>query len=125
MRRLLTTMVTTILAIGLVAGLAPLGCGGNDGPRIEVGQNVRNLCNYTLSGIREDCSVQRDGIPGGQNGVCYAGIRRTIAERCIRCGETVRTLPDRIQDFHIAALRMRTPETSSQTRHLRRCKGPV
>lgn len=54
MRRPLTTILTAALMIGLVAGLAPAGCGSSDGPRIEVGQNVRNLCNYTLSGTREE-----------------------------------------------------------------------
>ena len=60
MRKFSTTMVTAILAIGLVAGLAPVGCGGGGGPRIEVGQNVRALCNYTLSGVRETSRCAND-----------------------------------------------------------------
>ena len=53
-------LMNTILVLGLGCGPLLTGCGGE--PRIEVGQNVRNLCNYTVSGVLAEGRCANDAV---------------------------------------------------------------
>ncbi len=55
-------LLTATLVTALVAGLFPLACGGGGDGVIEVGQNVRQLCNYPLSGVREETRCANDSV---------------------------------------------------------------
>ncbi len=51
-------LMNTILVLGLVCGPLLAGCGGE--PRIEVVQNLRNLCNFTVSGVLDEGRCTND-----------------------------------------------------------------